>query len=146
MKVRLNADTLHHQVLRHPWHKLILHSLLQLLNLKKANVVSESGFFNCCCCLWDSFIFSVSLYLLCHVGLRQVVEDKSNLLLDILWRLHNPFRLISGHQQGVDVGCVYGGLQLGSGAVMFETDSSLRLENKSERIDKAHIKRGLDTN
>lgn len=83
--------------------------------------------------------FSVSLYLLCHVGLRQVVEDKSNLLLNILWRLYNPFRLISGHQQGVDVGCVYGGLQLGSGTVMF-TDSSLRLEYKSERIDKAHIK------
>lgn len=59
VKVRLNADTLHHQVLRHPWHKLILHSLLQLLNLKKANVVSESGFFNNCC-LWDSYIFFCS--------------------------------------------------------------------------------------
>ncbi len=35
VEVGLNADTLHHQVLRHPGHKLLLHSLLQLLNLKK---------------------------------------------------------------------------------------------------------------
>lgn len=51
------------------------------------------------------------LYLLSHVGLGQVVEDESNLLLDVVWRLDNPFRLVSGHQQGVDVGCVYRGLQ-----------------------------------
>lgn len=50
-------------------------------------------------------------YLLCHVGLRQVVKDESNLLLDIVWRLNNPFCLVSGHQQGVNVGCVYRGLE-----------------------------------
>lgn len=33
MKVWLDADTLHHEVLRHPGHKLFLHSLLQLFNL-----------------------------------------------------------------------------------------------------------------
>lgn len=50
---------------------------------------------------------SISLHLLCHVGLREVVEDKSNLLLDILWRFHNPFCLVSGHEQCVNVGGVY---------------------------------------
>lgn len=55
-------------------------------------------------------VSSVFLYLLCHVGLREIVEDKSNLFLDILWRLYNPFCLVSGHQQGVNVGSVYGGL------------------------------------
>lgn len=34
VEIRLNADTLHHQVLRHPGHKLILHCLFQLLHLK----------------------------------------------------------------------------------------------------------------
>lgn len=38
------------------------------------------------------------LYLLCHVGLRKVVKDESNLLLNGLWRFYNPFCLISGHQ------------------------------------------------
>lgn len=33
VKVWLNADTLHHEVLRHPGHKLLLHCLLQLFNL-----------------------------------------------------------------------------------------------------------------
>lgn len=55
------------------------------------------------------------LYLLCHVGLRQIVEDKSNLFLDILWGLDNPFSLVGGHQQGVNVGCVYRGLEVGLG-------------------------------
>lgn len=66
-----------------------------------------------------------SLYLLCHVGLRKVVEDKRNLLLDILWRLYDPFCLVSGHQQGVNVGCVYGGLQVGTRTFTFETGASL---------------------
>lgn len=55
---------------------------------------------------------SVSHYLLGHIGLRKVVEDERNLLLDIIWRLHNPLCLVSGHQQGVDVGCVYRGLEV----------------------------------
>lgn len=54
---------------------------------------------------------SVSLYLLRHVGLRKVVKDERNLLLDIVWRLHDPLGLVSGHQQGVNVGCVYRGLR-----------------------------------
>lgn len=58
-----------------------------------------------------SYVLSASLYLLCHVGLRKVVENKSNFLLNILWRLYNPFCLVSCYQQGVNVGCVYGGLQ-----------------------------------
>lgn len=33
VKVWLDADTLHHEVLRHPGHKLLLHGLLQLFNL-----------------------------------------------------------------------------------------------------------------
>jgi len=55
-----------------------------------------------------------SLYLLCHVGLGKVVEDESNLLLDIFRRLDNPFCLVSGHQQCVNVCCVYGGLKEGT--------------------------------
>lgn len=39
VEVGLNANALHHQVLRHPRHKLLLHRLFQLLNLKKANVI-----------------------------------------------------------------------------------------------------------
>jgi len=35
VKVGLNADTLHHQVLRHPWHEFFFHRLFQLLNLIK---------------------------------------------------------------------------------------------------------------
>lgn len=38
VEVGLNADTLHHQVLRHPGHKLLLHGLFQLLNLKKEKI------------------------------------------------------------------------------------------------------------
>lgn len=64
-------------------------------------------------------------YLLCHVGLRKVVEDKSDLLLHILWRLDNPFCLVSGHQQGVNVGCVYGGLQAGTTLISIQTIMSL---------------------
>lgn len=52
-----------------------------------------------------------SLYLLCHVGLREVVKDESNLLLDILWRLYYPLCLVCGHQQGINVGGVDGGLK-----------------------------------
>lgn len=37
VKVGLDADTLHHQILRHPGHKLILYRLFQLLNLKRAS-------------------------------------------------------------------------------------------------------------
>lgn len=70
-------------------------------------------FFKTAIVLIYSCIWSFKLYLLCHVGLRQIVEDESNLLLDILWRFYNPFSLVSGHQQGVDVGCVYRGLDLG---------------------------------
>lgn len=43
MEVGLNADTLHHQVLRHPGHKLLLHRLLQLFNLKKTNIVLKKA-------------------------------------------------------------------------------------------------------
>lgn len=67
-------------------------------------------------------VSSVSLYLLCHVGLRKVVEDKSDFLLDVLWRLYDPFCLVSGHQQGVNVGSVYGGLQAGTMSITFLTD------------------------
>ncbi len=51
--------------------------------------------------------WELHFYLLCHVGLRKIVEDKSDLLLDILWWLYNSFCLVSGHQQCVNVGCVY---------------------------------------
>lgn len=52
-----------------------------------------------------------SLYLLRHVGLRKVVKDECNLLLDVVRRLHDPLGLVSGHQQGVNVGRVYRGLR-----------------------------------
>lgn len=50
-------------------------------------------------------------YLLGHIGLGEVVKDKCNLFLDILWRLHNPFSLVSCHEEGINVGSVYRGLQ-----------------------------------
>lgn len=122
MEVGLNADTLHHQVLRYPGHKLLLHSLFQLLNLKK-----EKGGLKKLLIppLIYSHVLSISIYLLCHVGLRKVVEDKSDLLLHILWRLDNPFCLVSGHQQGVNVGCVYGGLQVRIRIISFQSVMSL---------------------
>lgn len=110
MEVGLDADSLHHQVLRHPGHELLLHRLLQLLHLGSVEAI-RAGIY------WSSCAQLACHYLLSHVGLRKVVEDESDLLLDVLWRLHNPFRLVRGHQQRIDVGSVYGRLQVGTETV-----------------------------